>query len=64
MAWHVSIVALAVAVLSAAVTPAQQIGASRIALATVVDSRGRPIVDIEPDDFVVREAGRARGPAL
>ena len=60
MAWHVSIVALAVAVLSAAVTPAQQIGASRIALATVVDSRGRPIVDIEPDDFVVREAGRAR----
>jgi hypothetical protein len=38
----------------------QQIGASRIALATVVDNRGRSIVDIEPDDFVVRETGQSR----
>ena len=40
--------------------PAPQIGASRTALATVTDLRGRSIVDIEPDDFVVRESGRAR----
>jgi hypothetical protein len=39
---------------------AQQVGASRIALATVVDSRGRSMIDIEPDDFVVRETGQAR----
>jgi hypothetical protein len=38
----------------------QQLGASRTALATVVDARGRSIVDIEPDDFVVRESGRTR----
>jgi hypothetical protein len=29
-------------------------------LATVVDSRGRPAVDIEADDFVVRETGQLR----
>ena len=39
---------------------AQQIGASRTALLTVVDGRGRSIVDIEADDFVVREAGTTR----
>jgi hypothetical protein len=61
MVWRLSIVALAAAVLGTSVTSAaQQIGASRTALATVVDSRGRAIVDIEPDDFVVRETGRAR----
>src|SRR5262249_61391216 len=38
----------------------QQIGASRTALATVVDNRGRSIVDIDPDDFVVRETGQSR----
>jgi hypothetical protein len=32
-----------------------QIGASRIALATVVDPRNHPIVDVEADDFVVHE---------
>jgi hypothetical protein len=37
-----------------------QIGASRTALATVVDNRGRSIVDIDPDDFVVRETGQSR----
>ncbi len=55
--------ALAVAVLwpSALETfPAQQIGASRTVLATVIDTRGRPIVDIEADDFVVRETGQPR----
>jgi hypothetical protein len=39
---------------------AQQIGASRTVLATVVDSRGRPAIDIEVDDFVVRETGQSR----
>lgn len=39
---------------------AQQIGASRTVLATVVDSRGRSMVDIEADDFVVRETGQLR----
>ena len=37
-----------------------QLGASRTVLATVVDARGRAIVDIEADDFVVRETGRSR----
>jgi len=39
---------------------AQQVGASRTALATVTDNRGRSIVDIDPDDFVVRESGKPR----
>ena len=39
---------------------ALQVGASRTALATVVDGRGRAVVDIEPDDFVVRETGQTR----
>ena len=38
----------------------QGFGASRTALATVVDARGRSIVDVEIDDFVVRETGQAR----
>jgi hypothetical protein len=38
----------------------QQFGASRTALATVADVRGRAIVDIEADDFVVRETGKPR----
>jgi len=61
MVWRLSIVALAAVVLGAIGAPAaQQIGASRTALATVVDPRGRAIVDIEADDFVVRETGRVR----
>ena len=39
---------------------AQQLGASRTALATVVDNRGRAIVDVDPDDFVIRETGQSR----
>lgn len=39
---------------------ALQIGASRTALATVADARGRTIVDVEADDFVVRETGQPR----
>src|SRR4029453_11968929 len=38
----------------------QEIGASRTVLATVVDNRGRTIVDIDPDDFVIRETGQSR----
>jgi hypothetical protein len=37
-----------------------QTGASRIALATVVDPRNRPILDVEADDFVVSEGREAR----
>jgi len=38
----------------------QQTGASRIALATVVDPRNHPIVDVEADDFVVHEGADER----
>ena len=37
-----------------------QTGTSRVVLATVVDNRNRPLVDLGADDFVVREAGDAR----
>jgi hypothetical protein len=52
---------LGVGLLCATDTPvARQIGASRTALATVVDARGRSIVDLEADDLVVRETGQPR----
>jgi len=38
----------------------QQTGASRVALATVIDARNRPRVDLEADDFVVHEGAAAR----
>ena len=38
----------------------QQMGASRVALATVIDARNRPMVDLESDDFVIQESGTAR----
>jgi hypothetical protein len=37
-----------------------QTGASRFALVTVLDPRGRAVVDIGADDFVVQEAGAPR----
>src|SRR5258708_33004588 len=40
--------------------PAPQTGSSRVVLATVADSRNRPLVDLGPDDFVVREDGAPR----
>src|SRR5262245_30134297 len=43
-----------------AATSGAQVGASRTALATIVDGRGRSIVDIEVDDIVVRERGQTR----
>jgi hypothetical protein len=38
----------------------QQLGSSRTVLGTVTDSRNRPIVEFNPDDFVIREAGQPR----
>lgn len=43
-----------------AVISAAQVGASRIALATVSDPRNHPLVDVGVDDFVIQEAGTAR----
>ena len=37
-----------------------QTGASRFALVTVLDPRGKPVVDVGADDFVIQEAGAAR----
>jgi hypothetical protein len=56
------VLTLAVAVSSAAARPAaaSQVGASRTALAIVLDPRNRPILDISADDFVIQEAGAAR----
>jgi hypothetical protein len=40
--------------------PLAQTGASRVALAAVVDARNRPVVDLGPDDFVIEETGKPR----
>src|SRR5262249_4913001 len=37
-----------------------QTGATRFALVTVLDPRGKPVVDVGADDFVVQEAGAVR----
>jgi hypothetical protein len=37
-----------------------QTGSSRVVLASVADKGNRPLVDLGPDDFIVREAGDAR----
>jgi hypothetical protein len=50
--------ALAAALISAALV--SQTGASRFALAQVSDPRGKAVVDIGADDFVVQEAGAER----
>jgi hypothetical protein len=42
------------------VLPQAQTGASRLVLAEVTDSRGRAVVDVSADDFVVQEAGANR----
>jgi hypothetical protein len=44
----------------AAASASQQTGASRIALATVLDPRNHPILDVEADDFVVHEGSNER----
>ena len=43
-----------------ALIPQAQTGASRLILATVTDARGRAIVDVGADDFVVQEGGVSR----
>jgi hypothetical protein len=61
-----SVIFLALALAAAASTLAQssatasQTGASRVALVTVADPRGRSLVDVSADDFVIQEAGAAR----
>ena len=53
----------AAAPMSRQTTPAtadSQTGASRFALVTVLDPRGKPVVDVGADDFVVQEGGAAR----
>jgi hypothetical protein len=53
--------AAAVAVLGAATAPAaQQPAASRLVLASVTDGRNHPLIDLDPDDFVINENGAAR----
>ena len=52
--------ALAIACASATLASAAQTGASRFALAQVLDPRGKALVDIGADDFVVSEAGATR----
>jgi hypothetical protein len=52
---------LATTIVAASVAPKeQQTGASRVALATVLDPKNRPLMDVGPDDFVVQEAGATR----
>ena len=53
-------IATAIVVATASGTTPQQTGASRVALATVLDAKNRPQMDVGPDDFVIQEAGTAR----
>jgi hypothetical protein len=41
-------------------TADSQTGASRVALATVLDAKNHPILDVGIDDFVIQESGAAR----
>jgi hypothetical protein len=50
---------LAAGILSSGVLEAQT-GASRVALATVVDPRNHSLLDVSVDDFVIQEGGAAR----
>jgi len=43
-----------------ALVPQAQTGASRLILAAVTDGRGRAVVDVSADDFVVQEGGASR----
>jgi hypothetical protein len=61
----VRVVPFRVAVLSIVLTAAAaplwaQMATGNIVLATVVDPRGRPLVDVDADDFVITEAGQPR----
>jgi hypothetical protein len=52
--------AAALFVVEQSVSSDQLTGASRVALAAVTDARGRPLVDVGEDDFVIQEGGAAR----
>jgi len=56
------VLALAISAAAASQSPAgdSQTGASRVALATVLDPKNHPILDVGADDFVIQEAGVAR----
>jgi hypothetical protein len=51
---------LCTALLLAALAPQAQTGASRLILAAVTDPRGRPLLDVGADDFVVQEGAAVR----
>jgi hypothetical protein len=56
-----ALAALATTIVAAAAAPIErQTGASRVALATVLDPKNRPLMDVGPDDFVIQEAGATR----
>jgi hypothetical protein len=55
--YRAAVACVALAALGPALT---QTGASRFALATVLDPRGHAVVDVSADDFVVQEAGASR----
>src|SRR6185436_11496323 len=61
-----SMISFMLALAAATAMPAQssadasQTGASRVALVTVADPKGRPLLDVSADDFVIQEAGAAR----
>lgn len=61
-AWASLVLTLAVGTtLHSHASPGQQhTVTSRLLLASVADSNGRPILDIEPDDFVIRDSGQLR----
>jgi hypothetical protein len=54
------VLAAAAAMLGQSSADESQTGASRVALVTVADPRGRPLLDVSADDFVIQEAGTAR----
>ncbi len=57
----VAVATLATTIVTLAVSPEeQQTGASRVALASVLDPKNRPLMDVGPDDFVIQEAGETR----
>jgi hypothetical protein len=56
-----TVVTLATAIVATTSTPVvQQTGASRVALATVLDPHNHSLMDVGPDDFVIQESGTAR----
>ncbi len=57
----IALTAMAATIVAVSGTPdGQQTGASRVALATVLDPKNRPLMDVGPDDFVIQEAGATR----